>query len=476
VNDPRADAVREGVARAFKLNDHGHNSGEGERKLSPPMGVEELLAVEAPEEEWLVEGILPAGGNILVAGYPKTYKTMWLLLQGVCLASGEPFLGFPVPARRRVGIVLMEDQAHRVRHRLARLCRGLGVDLEDLEGWLFLWFRPPLRLNDRTAQELAEYAREKELDFLGIDSWSYVASGDSNSSDDVTPQLQALSGAREARPGLTVQLTHHARKDWGKQAGGGTRLTDEIRNSSAFGAWYDAGLVLSRKDETSPIKVRAELRDFPAPQAFAFTVEDEEPAMGGNGWTAQGWLRFMVSAHRPEVLDRIEAARRLVPAVREFLAAHPEGVSRSKLRSGVTGRNPDVEAAFEILEKAGEAVAEGPDRNGRAATYRLTGDLAPGAGQGGKTPVSNPAPPCPDPAPGKVSGEGPDPAPTPIGEGRGSGAPLQATRGTGGRGGQLVPYVGCEDCGRLVEEDPTFSVQRCSPCAVRAGKRERQHG
>ena len=87
----------------------------------------------------------------------------------------------------------MEDQAHRVRSCLKRLCAGRETTLADLDGSLHFWFRPPLRLNDPTVVELAGYASELDLDFLGVDSWAYVAKGDSNSADDVTPQLQALS-------------------------------------------------------------------------------------------------------------------------------------------------------------------------------------------------------------------------------------------------------------------------------------------
>lgn len=326
---------------------------DGKPKLPAPMGVSDLLAVEEPEEEWLAHGILPAGGNVLVAGYPKTFKTMYNLDLGVSLASGTPFLGkFEVPEKRRVGIVLMEDQAHRVRRRLQRLCEGKGITLDDLEGWLYLWFRPPLRLNDQTAVELADYVADLDLDFLGVDSWAYVASGDSNSADEVTPQLMALTYARVKRPGLTVQLTHHARKDHGKREAG-TRLTDEIRNSGAFGAWFDAGMVLSRKDETSPVTVRTELRDFPTPESFAFQVEDEEPAYPGNDWNPQGWLRLVVSKYRPELLDRMAAAQNLVPAVREFLTMNP-GCSKRAIRNGVTGRNPDIDGALDLLEEEGE--------------------------------------------------------------------------------------------------------------------------
>ncbi|HUF76187.1 MAG TPA: AAA family ATPase, partial [Longimicrobiales bacterium] len=397
------------------------------RRLAPPVSVSELLQMPEPEEEWLVEGLIPASGNVLLAGYPKTYKTMFLLELGVSLATTTSFLGrFRVPRYRRVGIVLMEDQAARARRRLRRICAAHGVDLKDLDGWLYLWFRPPLRLSDQTVVELGEYARDLDLDLLAVDSWAYVATGDSNSSDDVTPQLQALSACRVRRPGLTVQLTHHARKEKGESVDS-LRLTDIVRNSSAFGAWYDSGLVLSRRDETSPVTVRAELRDFATPEAFAFTVEDEHPASDENGHRSDGWLRLRASEETPQTLDRRAAAEKLVPAVREFLAEHPAGVSRRGLREGVKGNNADVEAAFAILEQTSEAEHIPSPGKGQPSVYRpQNGDRAP---------------PCPDRAQAQGENHRAHRAHTPVGGGPGQGSGAKARTDPAGKVDDTSPEL-----------------------------------
>jgi hypothetical protein len=346
------------------------------RKLPAPLGIRELLAVPEPREEWLAEGLVPAGGNLLVAGHPKTFKTFFLLELAVAVSTATPFLErFSVPTRRRVGIVLMEDQAHRVRRRLSRLCAGRGVDLATLDGWLYVWSRPPLRLSDETAVELATYATECELDFLAVDSWSFVASGDSNSSDEVAPQLQALSLARAKRPGLTVSLVHHARKGEGHDE---LRLTDVIRNSGVFSAWYDSGLVLSRRDELSPVTVRTELRDYAAPEPFAFTVQDEFPGSAATGHKSSGWLRLFASVDSPKTVERRAVTGRLAPAVRDVLAEHPQGVSRSQLRKAIRGRAADIDAAFQSLVEAGEAEHVRPNGKGKSGLCRLVnGHLVP---------------------------------------------------------------------------------------------------
>jgi phage/plasmid primase-like uncharacterized protein len=345
------------------------------RRLPRPLSVSELIHLPEPEEQFIAEGLLPVGGNALLAGYPKSGKTNFLLELAVAAGFGRPFLDrFRVPRRHRIGIILMEDRPHRVRRRLERLCEGHGVNLGDLQGWLHLWFRPPLRLSDAaTMAELQEDVEALRLELLMVDSWAYTATGDSNDADEVTPQLQALSVV--CGDHCTPLLVHHARKT--TQDKGGDRLTDLIRNSSAFGAWFDAGLVLSRADESSPIKVRAELRDLPAPEPFSVLMEDQFPIGPDTGTYPSGWLRLRVSETPPALLHRAEAATRLVPAVEAFLAMHP-GCSKRQLRDGVEARNADIEAAFDVLVQEGRARYDAPEKRGQAGRcFQTVPDRAP---------------------------------------------------------------------------------------------------
>lgn len=340
-------------------------------KIGPPMSIADLLAVEEPAERWIVPGLIPADANVLVAGYPKTHKTNFALAFGVSATTASPFLGrFEVPAAFRVGLVLMEDRAHRIRRRLERLAQGCGYELGDLNDWLFLWFRPSLRLSDRVAmKELGEWVARMDLDALWIDNWSLVSTGNSNDADEVTPQLDALTELRESRPGLTVILTHHARK--AGQDRGAERLTDIIRNSSAFGAWYDVGVVLSRKDELSPVTVRAELRDLPSPEPFSFTVEDQFPAGPDYGVQPGGWLKLVASDKNPALVEREAQAERFKGAVLEYLRANP-GCSKRQLREGIEGNNELILAAFDALVEEGSARFEEPKKRGQAGRCYTT--------------------------------------------------------------------------------------------------------
>lgn len=336
-------------------------------KIPAPTGVGELLAMEEPEETYLVEELMEADANILLAAAPKSHKTNFALHVAVSSVAGRSVLGaFRVPEPLKVGLVLMEDRPYRVRRRIERIAHSEGIDPDALDGRLFLWFRPPLRLGDLEAiGELARYVEALDLDMLWIDSYSYVSVGDSNSADEVTPQLMALSSLRHGRPGLTVGLIVHAGKH---QEHRGDRVTDIIRGSGAFGAWYDTGILLSRKDEHAPVTMRVEHRALPAPEPFAFTVTDEYP-----GTPPAGYLRLRRSGKTAEQLLREEEGARLAPELKARLAEHPEGVSRRGLRDLLPDEaHRDVEAAFDVLRERGEATLTPPPKKGLASTYQLT--------------------------------------------------------------------------------------------------------
>lgn len=344
-----------------------------ERKLGAPLSMRALSQLAEPAEQWVFEGVLPLDANVLVAGYPKSHKTNVLLEIGVSAASGTPFMGhFLTPVRRRAGLVLMEDRAHRIRKRLQRIAQAHDAQLSDLEGWLYLWFRPQLRLTDaRAMRELADWAVELELDLLFVDNWSLVSDGDSDKADQVTPQLDALTGIRDRRP-MTVGLVHHARKTV-KEPTDGERLTDMIRNSSAFGAWYDAGFALVRGADGATVTVRTELRDVPT-EPFAFTVEDEHPAGPEVGPYPRGYLRLRASGETPEKVKADAAISRFTPAIIDFLRAN-NGCSKKDLEEKIPGRGDrmSIRAAFNALCASGVARFDPPKKKGQAGQCWLVG-------------------------------------------------------------------------------------------------------
>ncbi|MFH1763312.1 MAG: AAA family ATPase [Gemmatimonadota bacterium] len=249
---PLSEGARTLLARRLLGDTQQSERGE-QPKLLPPRSPGEILSEPQTEIRWVAEGIIPAGGNFLLVGYPKSFKTYLHMELAVAGATGTPFLGrFAMPGGIRTGLVLLEggerEQASRI-HRLA-LSRNIGA--EDLNDYVHVWHRPPLKLSDPVVMwELGAYAKDLELDLLMVDPWAYASEGSSNEDRTVTSQLLAISRLRDQAPGLTTSLTHHARK--GRADPRGDRLTDLIRGSGSFGGWYDVCMVLGRKEKRLPL-------------------------------------------------------------------------------------------------------------------------------------------------------------------------------------------------------------------------------
>jgi hypothetical protein len=343
------------------------------RALAPPDRWSDLLRLPPPQEVWIASELIPAEANVLVAAYPKSHKTNLCIDLAVAAASGTPFLGhYAVPRQHRVGIVLMEGAKHQLVRRTMRIAQARGVeDLGDLDDFLHPWFRPKLSLaSPAVMTEMAAYVSRLQLDLLVIDNWSYVASGNSNDSDEVTPQLKALSDLREASPGLTVVLVHHARKSGGADKSG-ERLADMIRNSTAFPAWYDVGIAAARKDETSPVvDLRIEMRDYPTPPAFSFIVEDEHPASPEYGPYPGGWLRLRVHGQKSDRAVAVAVLEGLFPAIADVLASFPGCTSRG-LRQHVKGNNERIDDAVALMVERGLVLCDVNVRGSKS--YKLVG-------------------------------------------------------------------------------------------------------
>jgi hypothetical protein len=138
-----------------------------------------------------------------------------------------------------------------------------------------------------------------------------------------------------------------------------------MRNSSAFGAWYDAGYALIRRGENAPVTVRTELRDAPT-EPFAFTVEDEFPASPEYGPYPSGALRLLASDRSAERIQQEATAAKYRPLVIDFLRENP-GCSKNQLEGGIQGDRNEIRAALRSLCQDRTARIDEPERPGKPA-------------------------------------------------------------------------------------------------------------
>ena len=193
------------------------------------LSVGELLHL--PDQQWLVEGILPAGGLAVVYGKAEAGKTHVALDLGMNVAGGTPWHGRAVQGGAVVYVVGEGGSAFGRRVKAGLAARGLA----DLTSMFFVMEAPQMHEGDE--HEILGCIQERGIRpvLVVLDTFARCfVGGEENSAKEVglfiggTARLQAELGA-------TVLLVHHTGKD-----------SDIERGSSALRGAADAMFSVER--------------------------------------------------------------------------------------------------------------------------------------------------------------------------------------------------------------------------------------
>jgi hypothetical protein len=172
----------------------------------------DLRTLNVPEPQPIIEGMLNEGETILLVGRPKVGKSRLVQQLTLDLTRGEPFLGYQIPAARRVLLLDLENRPAGVKARFAamskpdpsddRICIYAPETLAD-DG---------VNVTPQGMARLEALTAQTSPNVLIIDTWRLFAGGDENDAGVVVRALKALSDIRKRRPPLAVILVHHLRK------------------------------------------------------------------------------------------------------------------------------------------------------------------------------------------------------------------------------------------------------------------------
>jgi RecA-family ATPase len=195
----------------------------------------------------------------MLAGKEKGGKTWTALSLAVHMALGRDWLGCANTLGRpaRVLVIALEDNARRLRGRLWRVCRGIGVTPDDpvLRANLRI-FDTPLRIPGNDVEAFAEEMQRWRPDVIILDSLTRVMVGDQNRIADAavfTHEWRELV----RRTGASIGFLHHTNKE-----GLGERIDPfvGIRGSSELMAAPRNVLVMRRvADGASELRIRGNL-------------------------------------------------------------------------------------------------------------------------------------------------------------------------------------------------------------------------
>ena len=248
----------------------------------------DLMGMTVEQPGWMIRGIWQKSSHGMIAGEPKTYKSVLATDMAVAVASGKPFLGkYPVDHQGPVLYIQEENSPWLVKDRIQKVVttRGAVGGVKELSDKLFEVDMPPdlplYFLNnqgfDFTSDEDKQFLEEsiKEIKpVLIIFDPLYLMLGDKDesSSKDIRPVLNWLLYLRYEYK-TSVIILHHWNKS-GKSERGGQRMLGSV----LFHGWVESAMYARIVDEQNHvIELEREFRSFEKPQNINITFNFGAP-------------------------------------------------------------------------------------------------------------------------------------------------------------------------------------------------------
>lgn len=212
------------------------------------LSVSELMALQFPEVEFVVDGVLVAGSATLLTGREKSGKGLLALDLAASVCLGQPFLGRSV-AEGPVIYCALEEHARTIRSRLSQRLGGrtdLPLYVVRLDG--SVEDEAFVLENPESISALTEMILELQPVLVIIDTLREAHSGREDISDDMAPRLRPIRAIAHQLETCIV-VTHHASK-----------MSGASRGSTAIRASFDDEIVFTRNEDISDEVMRGTLK------------------------------------------------------------------------------------------------------------------------------------------------------------------------------------------------------------------------
>jgi hypothetical protein len=241
---------------------------------------DKFVSKKMEQPTWLVEGIWQKGTYGMIAGEPKTYKSVQATDLALSVASGRPFLNyFPVRTIGNVLYVQEENGESTVQDRVNKIASSKGLLVDgSLPPSVPIYFSNNygVNLTDNDSRTLLEKTIQQINPVLLVLDPLYMMLGDAdeNSAKEVGSVLRWLTYIRN-QYGCTIVVCHHYNKS---SSNSGARGGQRVRGSSAFHGWVESALYVKVTQELYTVDVEREFRAFQKMPNYKVKIE-----LGGSG-------------------------------------------------------------------------------------------------------------------------------------------------------------------------------------------------
>lgn len=237
---------------------------------------DKFISKKMEQPTWLVEGIWQKGTYGMIAGEPKTYKSVQATDLALSVASGRPFLNyFPVRTIGNVLYVQEENGESTVQDRVNKIASSKGLLIDgSLPPSVPIYFSNNygINLTDNDSRTLLERTIQQINPVLLVLDPLYMMLGDAdeNSAKEVGSVLRWLTYIRN-QYGCTIVVCHHYNKS--SSSSGNARGGQRVRGSSAFHGWVESALYVKVTQELYTVDVEREFRAFQKMSDYKVKIE-----------------------------------------------------------------------------------------------------------------------------------------------------------------------------------------------------------
>lgn len=312
----------------------------------------EDMYLDKPEEfEWVIDGLLRAGGSCGVYGQVKLGKSYLLRQMCWCVSQGIPFWGRSV-TQGKVLYLGFEDH----KQQILKHYRAMDATLGDKRkvGQLLIRTAPVMSQHiERLEQTLAE---NPDIIMVAVDPLvKFARMADVKDYSPVTYAIERLHNIARANPKLNISFSHHANK----------RISENSLSSNALGstgmpAGTDQNFYMSKEveDTRGPRFVATEGREneFDIPKTrMEFDTVTRLSSLGN---TKENIVQNQKESN----------SARIKHAIEKVLRAHPES-EKDFIMDHVSGNPSEKKRALKSLEETGFVTKIGPGKPGKPFLY-----------------------------------------------------------------------------------------------------------
>lgn len=318
----------------------------GSRPDVPIVTLADAFTEDEPEPEWILEGLLPAGGTAVLSAPGGTGKSTLLVQTGANVAAGRPFLDARCPRPRRVLFLQAEGSRRIFKDRVRTAIRHLGLPATVLSQFSIptSGFDPPLF----TSPDFENLVVRSEAKLIVCDTVGYYFDGDENSNSEVKRLVMRPLAHLGAKYEVAFILVHHYGKPSEHRVG-----RHKTRGASAWIDDSDLAMRLERV-EGSPKELMLffdKVKHGPDRDPLGFVYDSATATFMETGAKAQPDESAGKDAAR--TARRVAEIRKLRFRIIEFLKKNPEGISSRSIRDGVVGNATAIDEARKELYAEG---------------------------------------------------------------------------------------------------------------------------